>query len=181
MTSDCQAFRDFLDENAGEQTLPARHQAHLALCDACRREWAAHRVMLAALQPGPVPELPPNFAGRVLARLPRTMPRASRMEGETVLLLLMLLASFIAIWISLPPFFKTILRDDRWLLYLAPASEWLSRIAAGIVTVFKKALPGFPGEQFFVQSWKLVFITLVTLLLTKLAWLLENRLKRPLR
>ncbi len=180
-TSDCQAFRRFLDESAEHQALPAVLLAHVDLCAACRREWAAHREMMAALQPGPVPELPPDFAARVMARLPQAAPRASRVDTETVLLIVMLLAGLLTAWISLPPSFKAVLAYERIAPYLDPARAWLTRMLAGVVAACNKALPESLGEQFFAQSWKLVFISLVTLLVAKIALLFENRLRRPLR
>ncbi len=180
MNIDCQALRRFLDESAEVQNLPAAYQAHVDVCAGCRREWQAQRELLAALQPGPVPPLSPDFASRVMARLPQTAPQPAWMDVETVLLIALLLAGVVTAWVSLPPSLKSLLTYQQIVSYFHPLTERLSRMAS-LVTGFTKSLLHSLTNLLLAQGWKLVFISLVTLLVTKIAILLENRLKRLLR
>lgn len=180
-TTDCKAFQQFLDEGAEQPALAADYQAHVESCRACRREWLAHQEIAAAFQRERMPELSPQFTTRVMARLPLAVPKATRFNVELLLIFGMIVAGAVAVWLSLPASYKELVTYDKITPYLQPAAKWLMRFAAGTLASFKKILPESVGEQFLVQSWKLVFISLVTLIVAKVAFMLENRLRRMLR
>lgn len=178
---DCRAFRQFLDENADEPTLAADYQAHVESCPTCSREWLAHQEMLRAFQREHLPELSPQFAAQVMARLPLTVPKASRFDVELILVVVMILAGIVTVWFSLPAAYKNLVAYDNIAPYVQPVEKWLASFAAGALASFKKVLPESFGVQLLEQSWKLIFISLVTLIVAKVAFMLENRLKRTLR
>lgn len=178
---DCKAFQQYLDECADEPTLAADYQAHVESCPACRREWQAHQDMVAAFQRERIPELSPQFTTNVMARLPLAAPKATRFDVEVLLIIGMVVAGAVTVWLSLPAPYKEFVTYEKIAPYLQPVAKWLMSLGTGTLTSFKKVLPESLGEQFLVQSWKLVFISLVTLIVAKVAFMLESRLKRMLR
>lgn len=180
-TIDCKAFQHFLDESADGPTLAADYQTHVESCPACRREWQAHQEMVAAFQRERMPDLSPQFTMNVMARLPLAVPKATRFDMELILIIGMIVAGAVTVWLSLPASYKELVSYDKIAPYLQPAANWLMRFAAGMLASFKKIFPESLGEQFLVQSWKLIFISLVTLIVAKVAFILESRLRRMLR
>jgi len=98
-----------------------------------------------------------------------------------VLLIALMLAGVVTAWVSLPPLLKSLLAYQQIVSYFHPLTEWLSRMMASLVTGFTKSLLHSLTNLLLAQGWTLVFISLVTLLVTKIVILLERRLKRPLR
>lgn len=178
---DCKVFQQFLDESADGPTLAADYQTHVESCPACRREWRAHQEMVASFQRERTPELSPQFTMNVMARLPLAVPKATRFDMELMLIMSMVVAGAVTVWLSLPASYKEFLSYEKIAPYLQPVAKWLMSVGAGTLTSFKKILPESLGEQFLVQSWKLIFISLVTLIVAKVAFMLESRLKRMLR
>lgn len=176
----CSTFQRRLNEaelGRDDFILPPAWQEHLAECEKCQREWQTHNLILRGLDNDAMPLLSPLFTSQVMAKLPTGSLVKRQINFEAVLLVAAITAGLLATW-----FVSDGLRQS--ILAFITSAAWLEsgrKILDAALWFWRQALMNTLGEQMLGKGLQILLITLVTVVVAKVAVMLDQRLRRMLK